>query len=1644
MELVAVASGPARGRLARLLVLSFAALALLGPPAAIADASTLGDIDTSYGTSSIGRIGGPNGTRYDAGGITMLPDGSSLVGDEASIGLTRMTSLGLPDPSYGSGGTVTADDENALDNSSATGVAVTSSGEYLAAGAVGGNTDLAVAEFTSGSSAGLDSSFASNSPKLAGVFVLNNTPVQHPQITSSSAQGLLVEPDGTIIVVGTELVAGTNVIVVVKLRSDGSNYTYGTYQGDGQSTTASAIALGPNGTVYVAGTENGDKAVLMRVNTSNLSLDTSFNPSGATPGMLTTTLGSSSAQISALSVAGNGDILIGGQVNGSNAAVARVTSEGTLDSSFGSSGAAVLGTNPNQPAMSSVEALYAYPDGSCALAGDSGTGSAPQASFVAELTSAGQLDANFDSGGSPAGATFEGPVSGYDAIDVAGLAVDAQGGLLVASSIFSTNTDTASEGQIQRFFGYSPPTASFSAPAAVISGQPVTFNASASSDPVGTIADYAWDLDGSGKFATDGGTASTLQHTFTTTGDVQVSLRVTDTVGQTSTQTQTIDVLAPSTSTSAAHASLSPSTLTFSVNINQFDALYIDSGAQLVHVTNTGTAPLSISSVQIVNSGGAFGISGTCAAILGNNDQYTGICAHYSSADTCQGATIAPGDDCYVAIQYQDARNHNPASGALEIVSDSPTSPDLVQLSGNATVLSSNGGDGPLRCPGVIGNQVFPLAGCFGDITANPPSYPDGEPDNWAAYGPVTLDNEVVLVPTSPNDELVESPTGNVSTTVYATPADAVYKVEVIPPNGQTPSQVVGQIDLGRDPYICTYGKNNGPLGSSPSKYGGGCTDPMTVTEGNPPDAIHGLPLQGGYILFANCGTLTDVSANLPRALFGTAPVPAGQSAAPTVQFEFGGCVTYSAPNSPGSGQGSGSSGTNVQTCPGEKTPTPDCSGHSYPPNDPKAVDVPSGSGGISRAERKRTLRADDDGSSDPCPSRDTDYSQSIPAAFMGAMQFSDPYLCYDPAGGVWTLGGDISVAGATIDTGPAPTEGISFQSNGRFLHGGLSAMFPGTGLPIFGPVALQSIQGAYGVGPTRVGVSATLTAGPLTIIGGGFAAWASQKDTFVYNAGSPYSIPGVDHLQTVPVFTNFVVGAGGNVGIQLPGFGNVGLGGGYGLYAAPYYFEFGGWLGSQNGGLNLGLVQIYADVFGALDTGNGQYNVQGQAKVCANFPVAGTVCPLSLSADVSSKGIGACGSFFGITGGFTYPWGGNVTIEGPFSCGYGSIQVVVQRSQSVDDALARIAQASGAVTVKLAGGAPSTMIYVKGTGGSPLLSLAGPGGAHLTQTSSGAGVHTSDLVIWPEPKQDETLVAIKHPSAGNWTLTPLAGSPAITTVSYANGLPPVKVSARVSSAGTHRTLSYRLRPRAGQVVTFAERGRDVFRTIGKAHGAHGTIRFTPAPGPAGRRTIVALISLAAGPAPDVVAGSYTAPPPLPAGRPSRLRVSRHGTKVTVSWGSAANADGYLALVSLSDGRRLAYPEPARRRAVTIANVPPGDSGRITVTATSALGETGHAATAPVAAVSAPARVKGLHAHGVRGVVEVSWKRVSGAKLYMVSIAAPGVTYTPKVIKGTSFTSKQTLPELKRGTTATITVSALGPTGAEGAPATTRYRAASH
>lgn len=105
------------------------------------------------------------------------------------------------------------------------------------------------------------------------------------------------------------------------------------------------------------------------------------------------------------------------------------------------------------------------------------------------------------------------------------------------------NTDYDWTGRID-FEPWSPPNrgpaAAFTAPDTAVGGQAVTLDASGSTDDAG-IANYAWDLDGDGRFETDAGT-SPVHHAAFAPGRRHVTLRVRDAAAATAYATRTIDV----------------------------------------------------------------------------------------------------------------------------------------------------------------------------------------------------------------------------------------------------------------------------------------------------------------------------------------------------------------------------------------------------------------------------------------------------------------------------------------------------------------------------------------------------------------------------------------------------------------------------------------------------------------------------------------------------------------------------------------------------------------------------------------------------------------------------------------------------------------------------------------------------------------------------------------------------------------------------------------------------------------------------------------------------------------------------------------------------------------------------------------------
>ena len=88
------------------------------------------------------------------------------------------------------------------------------------------------------------------------------------------------------------------------------------------------------------------------------------------------------------------------------------------------------------------------------------------------------------------------------------------------------------------------PTAAFTwSPTTAKKKKPVTFDASASSDPDGTIARYLWDFDGNGTVDRESGNP-VVSHSFANTGSFPVTLKVVDDDGGSDTDTRTVTVTA--------------------------------------------------------------------------------------------------------------------------------------------------------------------------------------------------------------------------------------------------------------------------------------------------------------------------------------------------------------------------------------------------------------------------------------------------------------------------------------------------------------------------------------------------------------------------------------------------------------------------------------------------------------------------------------------------------------------------------------------------------------------------------------------------------------------------------------------------------------------------------------------------------------------------------------------------------------------------------------------------------------------------------------------------------------------------------------------------------------------------------------------
>jgi hypothetical protein len=314
------------------------------------------------------------------------------------------------------------------------------------------------------------------------------------------------------------------------------------------------------------------------------------------------------------------------------------------------------------------------------------------------------------------------------------------------------------------------------------------------------------------------------------------------------------------------------------------------------------------------------------------------------------------------------------------------------------------------------------------------------------------------------------------------------------------------------------------------------------------------------------------------------------------------------------------------------------------------------------------------------------------------------------------------------------------------------------------------------------------------------------------------------------------------------------------------------------------------------------KFNAEAYVKACVDLV---DLCA-GARALISSKGLAAC-LHLSVLGadwepGFGYEWGDLFPTPYFAGCDVGDYREHIARASAAGLG----ARAAGAEHgIHLPAGLPGAVIVAEGRDAPPKITLVGPHGERVTTPDDMKAVQQKPFLLLKNVHGKITQVAIGRPAGGRWRVIVEDGSSPIVSIRSAQGLPEPKVHARVIGRGHRRAIAYRLTPRAGQRVTFVERGRSAGTIIGEATGGKGRVAFSPADGKAERRKIVAIVKQDGQIRDELTVARYRAPGPRRPSRPRQLRVTRRGATLRLAWRAARRADIHEVRVRLGDGRRL-------------------------------------------------------------------------------------------------------------------------------------------
>ncbi|HWH12059.1 MAG TPA: PKD domain-containing protein [Solirubrobacteraceae bacterium] len=369
----------------------------------------------------------------------------------------------------------------------------------------------------------------------------------------------------------------------------------------------------------------------------------------------------------------------------------------------------------------------------------------------------------------------------------------------------------------------------------------------------------------------------------------------------------------------------------------------------------------------------------------------------------------------------------------------------------------------------------------------------------------------------------------------------------------------------------------------------------------------------------------------------------------------------------------------------------------------------------------------------------------------------------------------------------------------------------------------------------------------------------------------------------------------------------------------------------------------------------------------------------------------------YSVQTGFGYPWNGSVDVMGdscdvgpwrpagaPGLASAAALRVASGlRAAGGLGAASGLRAASAPYTFTVKSGTLLESMRLHGASGAPDVTITGPDGTQIVASAfQGASRQTGRYVIAQDPQNATTAFELLKPAAGVWTVTPGLGS-TITSVDTAPLVLPPAVGARVIHDRSGYRVDYTYTPQAGAALNFVEHHGGLAQSLGSGHAATcpaavrrrtgrsatirvrcGTVAFTPTDGPGGRREVDVQITRHGMPLTTFKVASYVAPAPRVPARVPGLRLHRTAKHVVLTWDGSRLATRYEVSATSTEGYQRLYIARAGCRVQALPQSPTTTSVAVTITPVGANGRRG-----PAARLLLP--VRALHA-GARAIRPVS------------------------------------------------------------------------